>query len=193
VFWLHCQKKKNAGLEYCTGFSCYSTLRRWVYAKCRPGLKEKAIPLPTYNSKKQQANCDYQLFMGVGSRGRVGGPCSLPPPPPRVFIDGTNIVGRGLKVLFSAVLLLFGLFSVGPHWKWLNSAILRYFIANLRSFFRCPPPLWKNFCRRPWNLSWSTDDEAEALNTRPRAGTAPSVDAYGNNAQDLYAFKRNFS
>jgi len=20
-------------------FSCYSTLRRWVYAKCRPGLK----------------------------------------------------------------------------------------------------------------------------------------------------------
>jgi len=24
-----------------TGFSNYSTLRRWVYAKCRPGLKKQ--------------------------------------------------------------------------------------------------------------------------------------------------------
>jgi len=23
-------------LVWCTGFNCYSTLRRWVYAKCRP-------------------------------------------------------------------------------------------------------------------------------------------------------------
>jgi len=26
-------------LALSTGFSCYSTLRRWVYAKCRSGLK----------------------------------------------------------------------------------------------------------------------------------------------------------
>jgi len=26
-------------LAYNTGFSCYSTLRRWVYAKCRPRQK----------------------------------------------------------------------------------------------------------------------------------------------------------
>jgi len=25
-------------LDLSTGFSCYSTLRRWVYAKCRRGL-----------------------------------------------------------------------------------------------------------------------------------------------------------
>jgi len=37
--------------------------------------------------------------MGVGSKGRA---------PPRIFIHGTDIVDRGLIVLF------FGLFSVGP-------------------------------------------------------------------------------
>jgi len=30
---------KNCWPERSTGFSCYSTLRRWVYAKCRSGLK----------------------------------------------------------------------------------------------------------------------------------------------------------
>jgi len=34
---LRCQK--FADLE--TRFSCYSTLRRWVYAKCRPGLRPR--------------------------------------------------------------------------------------------------------------------------------------------------------
>jgi len=34
VPWLICQK--IAGLEYWV--SCYSTLRRWVYAKCRPAI-----------------------------------------------------------------------------------------------------------------------------------------------------------
>jgi len=29
--------------------------------------------------------------------------------------------------------------------------------------------------------------------TRPRSGTAPSDEAYGNNAQDLDVFRRNFS
>jgi len=34
VSWLHSKKL----LAKITGFSCYSTLRRWLYAKCRPGL-----------------------------------------------------------------------------------------------------------------------------------------------------------
>jgi len=41
--------------------------------------------------------------------------------PPWIFKHGTNIVDRGLKVLF---------------------------FANFRSFFRCPP--WKIFCLRSW-------------------------------------------
>jgi len=47
--------------------------------------------------------------------------------PPWIFIHGTNIADRGLKVLFFGVvfLLFFGL------------------------FFRCPHPLWKFFCRHP--------------------------------------------
>jgi len=62
--------------------------------------------------------------MGVGSGGRgAGRPC-----PPWIFIDGTDIVDRGLKVLlFSICLLFFGLFTVIPPlpWKKLNSAIIR--------------------------------------------------------------------
>jgi len=45
------------------------------------------------------------MNMGVG-RGGKGRPC-----PPWIFIHGTNIVDKGLKVLF---LLFFGLFSAGP-------------------------------------------------------------------------------
>jgi len=57
--------------------------------------------------------------MGVGS-GRQRGPCPLPP---RIFIHGTNIVDRGLKVLFFGLkVLFFGLFSVTPlTWKFFLS------------------------------------------------------------------------
>jgi len=64
--------------------------------------------------------------MGVGSGGV---------PPPRTFIHDTNIVDRGLKVLFFGIFLLFfrSFFSLAlPLWKRLNSAIFRY-------FFRYPP------------------------------------------------------
>jgi len=51
------------------------------------------------------------VAMGVGSGGQ-GVPC---PPPPWIFIHGTNIVDRGLKVLFFGLFLLFfGLFAVAP-------------------------------------------------------------------------------
>jgi len=40
------------------------------------------------------------MGMGVGRGGR--GPC-----PPWIFIHGTNIVDRGLKVLFSAFFAIF--------------------------------------------------------------------------------------
>jgi len=50
-----------------------------------------------------------------------------------IFIHGTDIVDRGLKVLF------FGLFSVAPpSWKRLNSANFRIF-AIFQSFFVAPP------------------------------------------------------
>jgi len=35
-------------LAYSTGFSCYSTLRRWVYAKCRPGLRMTLVTCQYY-------------------------------------------------------------------------------------------------------------------------------------------------
>jgi len=53
--------------------------------------------------------------MGVG---RVGSS-------PWIFIYGTIIVHRGLNVVF------FGLFSVGPPWKRLNSAIFDLFSVGL--------------------------------------------------------------
>jgi len=57
-------------------------------------------------------------WAGRRQRG-AGGPW-----PPWIFKHGTNIVDRGLKVLFFGLsLLFFGLFSVGPPWKRLNSAI----------------------------------------------------------------------
>jgi len=47
--------------------------------------------------------------MGVGSRGKGSHG------PNWIFIHGTDIVDRGLKVLFFGLFLLFfGLFSVGP-------------------------------------------------------------------------------
>jgi len=46
-----------------------------------------------------------------------------------IFKHGTNIVDKGLKMLFSA------------------------FFAIFRSFFRCPPPSRKIFCRHPWEDS----------------------------------------
>jgi len=49
--------------------------------------------------------------MGVGSGGQGGGGVVHP----WIFIHGTNVVDRGLKVLFfGQFLLFFGLFSVAP-------------------------------------------------------------------------------
>jgi len=64
--------------------------------------------------------------MGVGSGGQG------PYVPPYIFIHDTDIVDIGLKVQF------FGLFSVAPSWKRLNSAIFRSF-CYFRSFFRWLP------------------------------------------------------
>jgi len=63
--------------------------------------------------------------------------------PSWIFIHGTNIVDRGLKVPFLVFFLLFfGLFPcpLPPSWKRLNSAIFGLF-AVFWPFFRCPPPL----------------------------------------------------
>jgi len=63
------------------------------------------------------------------------------PWPSWIFIHGTNIVDRGLKVLFFVLFLLFfGLFSVVLPWKRLNSAIFLYFLLSFGLFFRYPLP-----------------------------------------------------
>jgi len=77
------------------------------------------------------------MIMGVGS----GGQC----PPPWIFKHGTNIVDRGLKVLFFGLFWLFSVFFSVPSplpWKRLNSAIFRYFL--LISLLP-PPSFLKNF------------------------------------------------
>jgi len=45
------------------------------------------------------------------SAARSRGAC---PPYPWIFKHGTNIVAKGSKVLFSALLAIFGIFSVAP-------------------------------------------------------------------------------
>jgi len=76
------------------------------------------------------------MFMGVGS-GEQGGRG-----PSWIFKHGTNIVNTvdAKKCYFSFFLLFFGLFSVGPLWKRLNSAIFRYFLL-IFGFFPLPPAL----------------------------------------------------
>jgi len=54
--------------------------------------------------------------MGVG-RGGV---------PPWIFIRGTDIVDRGLIVLFLGIFYHFSVFFPLPPWKKLNSAIFRF-------------------------------------------------------------------
>jgi len=56
----------------------------------------------------------------------------------------------------------------------------------------CDYQLFTSFgLTRRKNQTQSTNCEADALTTRPRAGTA--ADAYDNNAQDLDVSRRNFS
>jgi len=71
---------------------------------------------------------------------------------PWIFKHGTNIVDRGLNVLFFGLFLpffvffpiFFGLFfRAPPPLEEANSAIFRYFFANFRSFFSLP--LLENF------------------------------------------------
>jgi len=90
--------------------------------------------------------------MGVSSGGQGGGGRA-----PWIFKYGTNIVDRGLKVLFFSFfvfefsfLIFFGLFRCLPPRKRLNSAIFRYFLLMFGLFFRWPPSSWKIFCRRPY-------------------------------------------
>jgi len=81
--------------------------------------------------------------MGVGSREQGG-------VPPWIFIRGTNIVDKGLKVLFSAFFCYFSVFfSVAPlpPWKRLNSVIFRYFLT-IFGIFSLPSPL-ENFLPTP--------------------------------------------
>jgi len=64
--------------------------------------------------------------------------------PPWIFIPDTNIVDRGLKVLFFGdFLLFFDHFFRWPPWKRLNSAIFRSF-CNFSVFFSVGLP-WKLF------------------------------------------------
>jgi len=64
-----------------------------------------------------------------------------PFPSPWIFMYGTDIVDRGLIVLFFDLLLFFSLFTVGPSPG--RGSILLFFdlFAIFRAFIRCPLPL----------------------------------------------------
>jgi len=68
------------------------------------------------------------MALAVGGRGAV---------PSWVFIHDTDIVDRGLIVLFFVFFSIFGLISVAPR-KRLNSAIVWSFLLFFGIFFRCP-------------------------------------------------------
>jgi len=71
--------------------------------------------------------------MGVGSGGRG-------PWPPWIFKRDTNIVDRGLKVLFFGLFCFISVFFfIAPSLKWLNSAIFRYFLLIFSLFSVVPP------------------------------------------------------
>jgi len=73
---------------------------------------------------------------------------------PCISKHGTNIVNRGLKVLFFGLFCYFLVFCfVATPWKRLNIAIFRYFFANFRYFFSLatlekflPTPLYVCVC-----------------------------------------------
>jgi len=77
-------------------------------------------------------------YMGVGSR---GGAC-----PPWIFKRNTNIVDRGLKVLFSNFFCYFSVFFRRPppleQAKWCYFSV---FFANFRSFFFVASPSLEKF------------------------------------------------
>jgi len=74
--------------------------------------------------------------MGVGSGGQ-----GVDRGPPWIFIYGTNIVDKGLKVLFFGVFLLFfGLFSIGPPGSGLRVLFFNIFLVFF-GLFPSPPPL----------------------------------------------------
>jgi len=68
-------------------------------------------------------------------------------PPPWIFMHGTNVVDRGLKVLFSVFLLFFGLFPLALFWKRLNSAVFQSFLVFFGLF--SVGPLLEIFLRTP--------------------------------------------
>jgi len=88
--------------------------------------------------KVSKSNILVVIVMGVGSRGGRA---------PSIFKHDTNIVDKGLKVLFFGLLCYFFFFPVLPLRKRLNSDILWSFLLFFGLFF-VPP--WKIFCRRPW-------------------------------------------
>jgi len=68
------------------------------------------LAVKTFYCCQKRQNALFYTTMGVGSGGQGGRALT-----PWIFKHGTNVVNRGLKVLFFGLLLLFfGLFSVAP-------------------------------------------------------------------------------
>jgi len=80
----------------------------------------------------------------AGGRGGGAGP-------PWIFKHGTNIVIRGLKMLFFGLFCYFSVFFFvtppPPHWKRQIVLFFWYFLLIFSRFF---VPRWNIFCRRPW-------------------------------------------
>jgi len=93
---------------------------------------------------------------------------------PRIFKHGTNIVKRGLKVLFSAFFCYFSVFfPLVPHWKRLNSAIFQYFLLIFGLF--SVGPLLENFLPTPLTTSLTTEPHRGIPLSAPRAPTTTEL------------------
>jgi len=107
-----------------------------MFYRFSPPLDKFSLPMP------EQRHYDVTRALIHGRRQRRAG----------IFKHGTNIVDRGLKVLyFGLYFVIFRSFFrclLPLPWKRLNSAIFRYFLLIFGLFFVALPP-WKMFCRRP--------------------------------------------
>jgi len=85
------------------------------------------------------------MAMGVGSEGQ-----GAVVPPGFSNMVYTNVVNRGLKVLFSAFFCYFSVFfPLPPPMEEAKQCYFLVFFANFRFFYRCPPSPLENFLPTP--------------------------------------------
>jgi len=103
----------------------------WVKLRCIRSISLTCLKLSGLELSFTLDFPSYSQVMGVGS----GGQGAVAPPGFSYMV----LFSRSLFVIFQSFLLFFGLFSVDPSWKRLNSAIFGRF-CYFSAFFSLPPP-----------------------------------------------------